>query len=309
MKNDSFIVAILVFALFLNACNTKKQSPKDSDSPTIESPYFGQKPPGLTPEIFAPGSISLEGRYEHIISFSPDLDEVYFSASKGDEDPSMYFSRLEDKKWTNPKKANFTKGKKVGEMHPFVSPNGEKIYFVAHDSFTKPHHKESVKIWYVNRLENSWSDAIQLDSPINDDFVFYPNQAKNGALYYFNISKRKTYYAPNINGEFPEVHEVAIGGVHAYISPTQDYIVVNARNKEDDQRKSDIYVYFKKKDGTWSKAFNLGNEVNTNFAETSPSITPDGKYLFFGRYNEAGGVSNIYWVSADVINKVRPVDL
>jgi len=309
MKNDSFIVAILVFALFLNACNTKKQNPKDSDSPTIESPYFGQKPPGLTPEIFAPGSISLEGRYEHIISFSPDLDEVYFSASKGDEDPSMYFSRLEDKKWTNPKKANFTKGKKVGEMHPFVSPNGEKIYFVAHDSFTKPHHKESVKIWYVNRLENSWSDAIQLDSPINDDFVFYPNQAKNGALYYFNISKRKTYYAPNINGEFPEVHEVAIGGVHAYISPTQDYIVVNARNKEDDQRKSDIYVYFKKKDGTWSKAFNLGNEVNTNFAETSPSITPDGKYLFFGRYNEAGGVSNIYWVSADVINKVRPVDL
>jgi len=304
MKKVYFIF-ILVFSVFLSACNTKKQDTKDSDSSTIESPYFGQSPPGLTAEIFAPGIISINGRYEHSVSFSPDLDEIYYTASKKDEDPSIYFSKLEGKKWTDPKKANFTKGKKVGEMHSFVSPNGDKIYFTAHDPFTLPHHKESVKTWYVTRFENSWSNAIQLDSPVNEDFVFYSNQAKNGDLYYFNVSKRKTYYAPNKNGKFPEVHEVGIGGVHGFISPTQDYIVVNARNKEDDQRKSDIYVYFKKKDGTWSKPINLGSEVNSNFAETCPSITPDGKYLFFGRYNEKGGESNIYWVSTAKINKLK----
>jgi len=304
MKKVYFIL-ILVFSVFLSACNTNKQHTKDSDSSTIESPYFGQKPPGLTAEIFAPGIISINGRYENSVSFSPDLDEIYYTASKKDEDPSIYFSKLEGKKWTNPKKANFTKGKKVGEMHSFVSPNGDKIYFTAHDEFTLPHHKESVKTWYVNRLENSWSNAIQLDSPVNEDFVFYSNQAKNGDLYYFNVSKRKTYYAPNKNGKFPEVHEVGIGGAHGFISPTQDYIVVNARNKEDDQRKSDIYVYFKKKDGTWSKPINLGDEVNSNYAETCPSITPDGKYLFFGRYNEKGGESNIYWVSTENISKLK----
>ena len=315
MKKTYFI-SILISTLFLHACNTKKQHSKDSDSPPdsyreVESPYFGQKPPGLIPEIFAPGIISLNGRYEHGISFSPDLDEVYFSANKEDEDPSIYFSKLEGKKWTKPKKANFTKGKKVGEMHPFVSLNSEKIYFTAHDEFTLPHHKESIKIWYVNRLENAWSNAIQLDSPVNDDFVFYPNQAKNGDLFYTNVSKFKIYYAPNKNGNFPEVHEVEIEfGLHGFISPSQDFLVVNARNKEDETRKdNDIYVYFKKKDGTWSKPINLGNEVNSNFAETCPSITPDGKYLFFGRYNEEGGLSNFYWVSTEVINKVRPVDL
>jgi Tol biopolymer transport system component len=263
----------------------------------------------MTAEIFAPGVISLNGRYEQAISFSPDLDEVYFSANKKDEDPSIYFSKLEGKKWTNPKKANFTQGKKVGEMHPFVNPNGDKIYFAAHDGFTLPHQKESVKTWYVNRLENSWSNAIQLDSPVNEDFVFYPNQAKNGDLFYTNVSKRKMYYAPNKNGKFPQAQEVGIEfGFHGFISPSQDYLVVNARNKEDDQRKSDIYVYFKGKDGTWTKPINLGNEVNSNFAETCPSLTPDGKYLFFGRYNEEGGLSNFYWVSAEVINKVRPDD-
>jgi len=305
MKNASFIL-IFILVLLLNACNTKKQNSKDNDSPTIESPYFGQKPPGLIPEVFAPGVISINGRYEHGISFSPDLDEVYFSANKKDEEASIYYSKLKDKKWITPKKANFTNGKKVGEMHPFVSPDGKTLHFAALDSFTLPHHKESVKSWYVNRLENSWSNAIQLDSPINDDFVFYSNQAKNGDLYYFNISKRTTYYAPNKSGKYPEVHKVGIVGAHAFIAPSQDYIVANARNKEDEERQSDIYVYFKKKDGTWSKPINLGNEVNSNFGETCPSITPDGKYLFFGRYNEEGGISNFYWVSTEVIENLRP---
>ncbi len=304
MKKAYFIL-ILVFALFLNACNTKKQNPKDSDSPTIEDLYLGQKPPGSTPEIFAPGIISVDGRYEHGISFSPDLKELYFGANFEDQDPSIYFSKLEGKNWTHPKKANFTKGKKVGEMHPFVSPNGKTLHFAAHDSFTLPHHKSSVKSWYVKRFGDSWSDAKQLDSPVNNDFVFYSNEAKNGDLYYTNISKRTMYYAPKKDDKYPEAHELGTGGFHGFISPSQDYLMVNARNKEDAQRKSDIYIYFREKDGTWSKAINLGSDVNTNFAETCPSITPDGKYLFFGRYNEEGGLSNFYWVSTEIISKLK----
>jgi len=304
MKKGSFIF-IFVCSLVLGACTTKKKNTKKSNTPDTAETYLGQKPPGLTAEIFAPGIISINGRYEHGISFSPDLKEVYYSANKKDEDPSIYFSKLENKKWTNPKIANFTKGLKVAEMHPFVNPTGDKIFFTAHNEFTLPEHKESSKIWSVNREGNSWSNPKQLDSPINNGFGFYSNQTTNGDLYYFNVSKWKTYYAPNKDGKYPEVHEVAIGGVHAFISPTQDYIVINSRNREDAQRKSDIYVYFKEKDGSWSKAINLGSEVNSNFSETCPSITPDGKYLFFSRYNEEGGLSNFYWASTDIISKLK----
>ena len=304
MRNNNFIFLILVFATVLNACNTKKQNSKDNDLPITRNAYFGQNPPGLIPEIFAPGIVSLNGRQENGISFSPNLDEVYFSAEKKDGDSDIYFSKLEGKKWTPIKKANFTKGKKDAEMQPFVSFSDKKIYFTAHNS-----DLTDTKIWYVNRLKDSWGDAIKLDSPINDDQVFYANQAKNGDLFYTNVSKIKMNYAPNKNGEFPEVQEVEIEfGVHGFIAPSQDFLVVNARNKEDDKRKDhDIYVYFKGKDGTWTKPINLGNTVNSNFSENTPSITPDGKYLFFCRKNE-GGVSDIYWVSTEVINKVRPVD-
>lgn len=303
------IVLLMFLGVVASACNTKKQPTFEDQSTETEKLYFGQHTPSLIPEIFAPGVVSIEGRYEHGISFSPDLKEVYFGANYEDHDPSIYFSKLEDGKWTTPKIVDFTKGKKVGEMHPFVSPNGERIHFAAHDSFTLPHHKESVKAWYVDRLENSWGEAMQLNSPVNDDFVFYSNEAKNGDLFYTNVSKRKMYYAPKKNGKYPEVHEIDTRGFHGFISPSQDYLVINARNQKDEDRKSDIYVYFKKKDGTWSEPINLGNEVNSNFSETCPSITPDGKFLFFGRYNEERGLSNFYWVSTGVIDKVRPKSL
>jgi len=288
------ISIVLLFSIIAFSSNSYGQD----DFPVLEGPYLGQKPPGLIPELFAPGIVSIKGRYEHGISFSYGLDEMYFSANKEDENAAIYFSKLEDKKWKPIQKVNFTKGKKTDELHPFVTADSKRIYFTS--------AKDS-KIWYVDRLGDAWSKAIKLDSPINDDDVFFPVQANNGDLYYFNISKMNTYFAPNNNGSFPKVKEVEMDfGVHAFISPSQDYLVANARNKEDAERKSDIYVYFKKKDGTWTKPINLGDKVNTDFLETVPSITPDGKYLFFSRYNEENELSNFYWVSTEVIENLRP---
>lgn len=305
MKNTHFILITMCF-LVLIACNTKKKELALSETFTTGNLYFGQTPPDLIPEIFAPGIISIDGRYEHGISFSPDLEEVYFSANKEGGLTDIYFSKLEGEKWKEVKKAEFTKGIKEEEMHPFVSADGKRIYFTALNS-----DNTDVNIWYADRSGDSWGTARKLDSPINDDKVFYPNAAKNGDLFYFNVSKRKMYVASSKNDTFPETQEMDIEfGVHGFISPSQDYLLVNARNKEDESRKdSEIYVYFKKKDGGWSTPINLGNDVNSNFGETCPSVTPDGKYLFFGRYNEEGGLSNFYWVSTQVIEAVKPSDL
>ncbi|GGG12505.1 hypothetical protein GCM10011344_11460 [Dokdonia pacifica] len=304
----SYNILIIVGILFLNACNTKKQDSRTDSTSITEQFYFGQKPPGLIPEIFAQGIVSINGRFEGSVSFSPDLKEIYFGASDEDEKTAIYFSKLKNNKWTSIKRANFTNGEKKEEMHPFVSPDGKRIYFTALDSSFVDE-----KIWYVNRLKDSWSDAIQLDSPINDDLVFSPNQAKNGDMYYTNISYLpliKTNHAPNINGAFPRVQEVEIKfGHHAFISPFQDYLLVSGRNNEDPSRKdNDIYVYFKKQDGAWTKPMNLGSTVNSDFDEKSPKITPDGNYLFFGRSERdiEPGLSNIFWVSTEVIEELRP---
>ncbi len=261
--------------------------------------YFNQPLPVDSAVIFAPGIVSVNGRYEYGVSYSPDLKEIYFTAHRKDEGSSVYFSKLIDKKWMTPKKANLTKGVKKEEMEAFVNHSGDKIYFTAYDS-------RDVKIWQATRSGSWWTDPIQLDSPINEDIVFYSNEAKNGDLYYKNVSKGKMYYAPNKDGNFPEIFEAGIEyGSHGFIAPSQDFILIDAKKENDKTKDKDIHVCFKKEDGTWTKPINLGNTVNSNFNETCPSITPDGKYIFFSRYDEEGGLPNIYWVSTNIIDGLK----
>ncbi|MBE0357502.1 hypothetical protein PPHE_b0826 [Pseudoalteromonas phenolica O-BC30] len=58
-------------------------------------------------------------------------------------------------------------------------------------------------------------------------------------------------------------------------------MLVDNSNKENKSRKErDLYVYFKQKDGSWSKPFNLGKSINSKISETVTTVSPDGKYLF-----------------------------
>ncbi len=272
-------------------------SPQKSTNP--KGDYLGQTPPGDMPVIFAPGIVSVNGRLEFSVSFSPDLEEIYFTGKRKGESSSIYFSKLVDNKWTNPQKANLTKGGEMDEMEAFVNHSGKRIYFTASDSM-------GVEIWTATRSGDWWTNAKKLDSPINDDMAFYPNEAENGDLFYKNVSKGKMYYAPNRDGRFPEIFEAGIEyGSHGFIAPSQDFMLIDALKENDKTKDKDIHVCFKKEDGAWTKPINLGSTINSNFNETCPSISPDGKYLFFSRYNEEGGLPNIYWVSAKIIDDLK----
>ncbi len=57
-------------------------------------------------------------------------------------------------------------------------------------------------------------------------------------------------------------------------------------------------------DGSWTDAINLGITINTGKQERFPSLSPDGKYLFFTRW-VAPGNEDVMWVSAEIINRIR----
>ncbi len=95
MIKINFTAIIVAVLAVLGSCNEKKKRAIEDVSQIVSKSYFGQNPPGMTPEIFAPGTISVEGRYEHGISFSPDLNEVYFSANKDGGFTSIYYSKFE----------------------------------------------------------------------------------------------------------------------------------------------------------------------------------------------------------------------
>ncbi|NVK25744.1 MAG: PD40 domain-containing protein [Gammaproteobacteria bacterium] len=290
------ILAVIKFFGLVNLCHAEDQT----NHLIASKPYLGQELPGKTPQLFAPGIISIEGRYEFGIAFSPDLTEIYFSANKKGEISQIFFTRQMERTWSKIQKISLTKREELGELHPFISHDGQRLYFSTHDF-----NYDNNNNWFVTRDHGSWVSPEKLSDAINNDEVFDVSEAANGDLYYTNVSKMRMYTAKKVAENYSETNEIGIhSGIHGFISPSQDFIIVDDRNHS--RKDKDLYVYFKKDHGNWGEPIALGDEINTPYNETVPSITPDGKYLFFSRYNESNGLSNFYWVSSEVIEELRP---
>ena len=82
-----------------------------------------------------------------------------------------------------------------------------------------------------------------------------------------------------------------------YIAPDESYIIISRLCIEG----KDLYISFKKNDGSWTKAKNMGERINSEADEFNPYVSPDGKYFFFSR----GGGCDYYWVSARVIDELK----
>lgn len=76
---------------------------------------------------------------------------------------------------------------------------------------------------------------------------------------------------------------------------------------------SDLFISFKKKDGSWSSPKNLGANINSNAKDEFPYVTPDGKFLFFNSSRKSvinemkisNGPGNMYWVDAEFIEELK----
>jgi Tol biopolymer transport system component len=274
-------------------------SPKaDTKTDRLVGPYLGQHVPGDEAVLFAPGVVSIDGRYEYALSFAPDGNEVLFSAEVQDEPSVLYLMRFEAGQWTPPRKVSLSEGKKKSEMEAFFTPDGKRIYFAPYDEGM------DVRIWVVDRSKDGWLEPRQLGEPLSGHPAFFPTTTTDGTIYYTNLTERKVYRAEMEGDNVLQVEDAGLElGMHAFIAPDESFVLVDGRPEGKD--KADIFVAFRNEDGSWMTPANLGPEVNTDHSETCPSLSHDGKYLFFSRYNEEGERSNIYWIDSAVISDAR----
>jgi len=285
MKKNHFLYLTIVFSLFLNACNTKKQKIKDSDSPITKETYLGQKPPGLIPELFAPEIIKTEFRQAAGV-FTPDLKEFYFRRRGGIyKSNALVVVAYKDNKWSESLVAE-----PAGE--PFITADGKIMHLGKR---------------YRERTPSGWSEAKNLGEPF-DNYRIMRLTSSNNKTYYFDEASESgpLRYARFIDGKYEKpktlkIEDIGDWNAHPFIAPDESYIIW------DDQRdgNADLYISFRKKDGSWGPSINLGDTINTEFAEAYGSITPDGKYFFFHR-GYGNNKADIYWVDAKVIMDLKP---
>ena len=259
---------------------------KVGDFPHLEDRYFNQKLPGLIPELFAPGIIATEKYKETVVTFLPDMTEFEFKRSGGKYKRSTLFvMQYKNNKWSRKSILPADRSKYQERFHP------AKSEMRRHEMFK--------------------------DIPITGLTV-----SPKGTYYFYFIDFQKggtghMSYSRLINGKYEtpiKMNESINTGkyiAHPFIAPDESYLMWDA--EIEGQSTPDIFISFRKKDGSWGSAINMGDKINTAAYEQRPRVTPDGKYLFFWRgdkkLREDGSTyweGNPYWLDVQFIETLRP---
>jgi len=288
MIQKTFLIEFII-SFNLLICNCAGQN----EFPVLKGPYLGQTSPGMTPEIFAPGIISTQEKYELNSVFSPEGDEFYYEISTTtpeEKEKGMYFyiimfSKQVNGIWTKPEITPFSG--KYSTMDMNFSPDGNRLYFCSDrsnpwDSLSKTH------IWYVDRLGKGWSEPKILSPPIYSpqceqgqptftrDGTMYFRQNPHGHfdLYYSGYESEK-YSKPII---LEEAINTPYDEGKPFIAPNESYLLfIRYGMSASMDGGRGLYISFKREDGSWTPA------KNTNIYGSLPKLTPDGKYFFFSR--------------------------
>jgi OmpA-OmpF porin, OOP family len=205
------------------------------------------------------------------------------------------------------------------ELNPVMSPDGKTLYFGRKNH---PQNKfgmagteqiaGSQDIWYSESLMGAWTTARRMPESLNRDqyntiysvspdgqTILVKGAYVNGQYETrgFSIAKKSAngWEIPK-KMEIPKYEKLSRGkNEYGYLSNDGKTLLMAFSEKKNSDE-DDIYASFLEKDGSWSEPMNLGDDVNTDFTETTPFLAADGKTLYFSSNREGGKGSNDIWV-------------
>jgi len=306
-------------------------------------PYLGQKPPGDSAVVFAPGLVSTGGN-ERDVAITPDGREIYFGVMSP-QVVTVMVTRLENGHWTDPEVASFASDSKYSHFEPCLSADGKRILFLT----TRPTAGEETRPGWANqnifaadrRADGTWGEPYDLGAPVNTtDNEFFPSLTRDGTLYYTHAKRGGKVVIVRsrlVGGRYqpPDTLPAAVNGkgtpYNAFIAPDESYLIACVDGRTDLPQPGPRYmVFFRGQDDTWSEGVDLAERVPMQGGNAgSPYVSPDGRYFFFGsskardlpsaaakpltlralRVYEGqarNGGMDIYWMDASFLGTLRP---
>lgn len=200
------------------------------------------------------------------------------------------------------------------EHSPIISPDGTKLYFSRQfhpDNVGGVDDSEDIWVSELNPETGEWMPAKNVGAPLNTrgpnfissisvvdgkEVVILGNRYGKKGRMYTGVSKA---YKDGDTFSMPE--PIEIEDEYNY-SPNADFFLapggramILSAERDDTFGARDLYVCFKKKDGSWTTPLNLGDDINSVGEDESPFMAEDGKTLYFSSDGYSGyGGADIY---------------
>lgn len=303
---------ILLIQFLIILCSGCKESPNESKPVISDEIYLGEKTPLGQPVIFKPGSVCKEW-IEFGMAVSPDLEEFYFTRLNSSFKGSIYYSEKNNDSWSDPQVVSFSGT--YDDTDPFITADGNRLYFTSKRPLPGSTQGNKPHIWFVSRAGDGWSEPLPVEFEMQSTTgENYPTLTSAGTLYfiadYSSLGGEGLYRSEFSDGKFqtPQFCDIlknngGIVEVEPFIARDESYVLFYSAGRADNSTPSgqlgDIYISFRQDNNSWSPPKNIGSPVNTADEESHPTVSPDGKYFFFGRnVGKNNGFVDIFWVDA-----------
>lgn len=336
MRHTGGTTAVLLL-LILSLCRCSGKE----DLPVLKGPYLGQQPPGMSPEVFAPGIVST-GMNEAALTFSPDGNEVYYNITHLTHGfTAIVFMQQKNGQWTKPHVAPFSG--QFNDSDAFFSQTGQTLYFTSDRPIGPEGKAGNLDIWFVERFESGWSEPQNLGSYINSEFLeVNPCLTHDGTLFFSSdrpggFGSHDIYRSQFTGGKYTEPENLGESintqdfESSPYVAPDESFIIFNVFAGTESETQSGLHIAFRRNDGTWTRALNMGEVINEQKPAKFAFVSYDGQYLFFtsdkvpylpysGKpltydgitkmfNSHQNGSGDIYWVDAKIVNQLRPEEI
>lgn len=237
----------------------------------------------VTPEIFAPGTISGTAS-EDCFSMTPDGDTAVFDISNGSSSTIVISHKLKGV-WSSPEIAPFS-----GQWYdhdPAVSPDGKFIVFPSSRP-AKAGDKPTGGLWRVDRKGKGWGEPWRLPDDVNvspriyapsitaDGSIYFIRPGDDGILHIFRSQYKDGTYQPAVQ---QMLGDVSTHQKDPAIAPDESFVVFDTDQggtKDQDR----LFIAFKEGDH-WGQPTDLGDGVNAGNNPWGAHVSADGKTLYF----------------------------
>ena len=272
--------------------------------------YLGQSYPDSIPTIFGPDIVSLKGRLEHGISFTPDTKALAFGVLNADDfSGKIHYAEQSKDTWSNPEVFEPLKDENV--FLPYFSPDGKSLLYAQSRPDTISYLTD---IWRLQKNKTNWNRPEKVNDPIStatreatacmtkDNTIYFSsNRDGNGLadLYVSSLENRAYSKVERIDAISSERDEESI-----FVSPNADYIIFS--RYATDENGPDLFISYRDSKGNWGEPRALNAAINTSDWERRPFVSMENKFLFFTKltFDQSGLTeSDIYWVNTEKVFK------